>query len=154
MSLLIRGATIVNADLSVRGDILIHDGVIRDIAPTISPSAAGETIDAGGCLVMPGGIDPHTHLEYPFMGTTTAEDFFSGTSAAIAGGTTMIIDFVIPDKSQHLLDAFEAWRSRAAKAASDYGFHMAVTWWDESVSRAMGTLVADKGINSFKHFMA
>ena len=103
---------------------------------------------------MPGGIDPHTHMQLPFMGTTTMDDFFSGTAAAMAGGTTTIIDFVIPNPQQPLLEAYQTWRGWAEKSASDYSFHMAITWWDETVKRDMGTLVQQEGINSFKHFMA
>ncbi len=93
-------------------------------------------------------------MQLPFMGTVTADDFFTGTAAALAGGTTSIIDFVIPDPQEPLLDAYHKWRRWADKAASDYGFHVAVTWWSESVHRDMGTLVQEEGINSFKHFMA
>jgi dihydroorotase-like cyclic amidohydrolase len=103
---------------------------------------------------MPGGIDPHTHMELPFMGTTASDDFYSGTAAGLAGGTTSIIDFVIPSPRQPLMDAFHQWRGWAEKAAADYGFHVAVTWWDESVHRDMGTLVNEHGVSSFKHFMA
>jgi dihydropyrimidinase len=103
---------------------------------------------------MPGGIDPHTHMELPFMGTTASEDFFTGTAAGFAGGTTMIIDFVIPDPKEPLLAAYKKWRGWAQKAAGDYSFHVAVTWWDDSVHRDMGTLTKEHGVNSFKHFMA
>ncbi|MEO8409391.1 MAG: dihydropyrimidinase, partial [Propionivibrio sp.] len=104
--------------------------------------------------VMPGGIDPHTHMQLPFMGTVTMDVFYSGTAAGLAGGTTSIIDFVIPNPQQSLLEAYQTWRGWAEKSASDYGFHVAVTWWDESVHRDMGTLVQQEGVNSFKHFMA
>ena len=103
---------------------------------------------------MPGGIDPHTHMELPFMGTTASEDFFTGTAAGFAGGTTMIIDFVIPDPKEPLLEAYKKWRGWAEKSAGDYSFHVAVTWWDDSVHRDMGTLTKEHGVNSFKHFMA
>ena len=103
---------------------------------------------------MPGGIDPHTHMELPFMGTVASEDFFSGTSAGFAGGTTMIIDFVIPSPQQRILDAYQQWREWAQKAAGDYSFHVAITWWDDSVHQDMETLTRDFGVNSFKHFMA
>ncbi|MDX2301034.1 MAG: dihydropyrimidinase, partial [Xanthomonadaceae bacterium] len=109
---------------------------------------------AGGQYVMPGGIDPHTHMQLPFMGTVASEDFYSGTAAAMAGGTTTIIDFVIPAPQQRLMDAYRQWREWAEKSASDYSFHVAVTWWDQSVHDDMGTLVNDEGVNSFKHFMA
>ena len=103
---------------------------------------------------MPGGIDPHTHMQLPFMGTVAADDFFSGTAAGLAGGTTSIIDFVIPDPQQPLMDAFQMWRGWAEKSAADYGFHVAVTWWSERVHADMGKLVKEEGVNSFKHFMA
>jgi len=103
---------------------------------------------------MPGGIDPHTHMELPFMGTVASESFYTGTAAAAAGGTTMIIDFVIPDPQENLLSAYKKWRGWAEKAATDYSFHVAVTWWDESVYQDMGVLVKEHGVNSFKHFMA
>ncbi|HUC69296.1 MAG TPA: dihydropyrimidinase [Stellaceae bacterium] len=154
MAILIRGGTVVNADASQRADVLVEGGVIKAVAPDLPVPGGAETIDAGGAYVMPGGIDPHTHMELPFMGTVASEDFFSGTSAAAAGGTTMIIDFVIPNPKEKLLDAYNKWRGWAEKAATDYSFHVAVTWWDESVSRDMGTLVEKHGVNSFKHFMA
>src|SRR5579875_2026624 len=153
MAILIRGGTVINADLSRRADVLIEGGTIAAVAPDLAPSGA-EIIDAGGAYVMPGGIDPHTHMELPFMGTVASEDFFSGTSAAAAGGTTMIIDFVIPNPKENLLEAYRKWRGWAEKAATDYSFHVAVTWWDESVHEDMGTLVREHGVNSFKHFMA
>jgi len=111
-------------------------------------------VDAGGQYVMPGGIDPHNHMQLPFMGTTTMDDFYTGTAAGLAGGTTSIIDFVIPNPQQSLMDAYQTWRGWAEKSAGDYGFHVAITWWDETVKRDMGTLVNKEGVNSFKHFMA
>jgi len=113
-----------------------------------------QVLDAGGQLVMPGGIDPHTHMQLPFMGTVAVDDFYSGTAAALAGGTTCIIDFVIPDPKEPLLAAYRKWRDWAQKSAADYGFHVAVTWWSEQVRADMGTLVQEEGVNSFKHFMA
>ena len=88
------------------------------------------------------------------MGTVASEDFFTGTSAGAVGGTTSIIDFVIPSPQQSLLEAYHTWRGWAEKSATDYSFHVAVTWWDESVSEEMGVLTRDWGVNSFKHFMA
>ena len=133
---------------------ICEGGTIKAIGEKIDAPAGAEKIDAGGCYVMPGGIDPHTHMELPFMGTTTSEDFFTGTAAGFAGGNTMIIDFVIPNPKQNILDAYKTWRGWAAKAAGDYSFHVAITWWDDSVSKDMGTLVKEHGVNSFKHFMA
>ena len=154
MAILIRGGTVVNADASQRADVLVDHGVIKAVGADLAAPGGAEIVDAGGAYVMPGGIDPHTHMELPFMGTVTSEDFFSGTSAAAAGGTTMVIDFVIPSPQEKLLEAFRKWRGWSEKAATDYSFHVAVTWWDESVPRDMGTLVAEHGVNSFKHFMA
>jgi len=154
MTLLIRGGTVVDANSSYRADVLCDGGVIIAIGEALEAPAGSEIVDAGGQYVMPGGIDPHTHMELPFMGTVASEDFYTGTAAGLAGGTTSIIDFVIPSPRQSLLEAFHTWRGWAEKSASDYGFHVAVTWWDESVSRDMGTLVHEHGVSSFKHFMA
>ena len=154
MAILIRGGTVVNADVSQRADVLVDGGAIKAVGADLQAPGGTEIVDAGGAYVMPGGIDPHTHMELPFMGTVASEDFFTGTSAGAAGGTTMIIDFVIPNPKENLLDAYRKWRGWAEKAATDYSFHVAVTWWDESVPRDMGTLVAEHGVNSFKHFMA
>ncbi len=154
MSVLVKGGTVVNADRSFRADVLCDDGVIRAVGENQDAPRGAEVVDAGGQYVMPGGIDPHTHMQLPFMGTVASDDFYSGTAAGLAGGTTMIIDFVIPDPQQNLMDAYREWRGWAEKAVADYSFHVAVTWWDESVHKDMGTLVRDHGVNSFKHFMA
>ncbi|MBC7941264.1 MAG: dihydropyrimidinase [Chitinophagaceae bacterium] len=152
--LLIRGGTVVNADREFRADVLCVGGQIAAVGPGLDAPAGAQVLDAGGRCVMPGGIDPHTHMQLPFMGTVTRDDFFSGTAAALAGGTTTIIDFVIPDPQEPLMDAWRKWRGWAEKSASDYSFHVAVTWWDASVHRDMGLLVQEEGVNSFKHFMA
>ncbi len=152
--LLIRGGTVVNADREFRADVLCEGGRITAVGTDLATPAGCETLDASGQYVIPGGIDPHTHMQLPFMGTVTRDDFFSGTAAAMAGGTTTIIDFVIPDPQEPLIDAYRKWRGWAEKAAGDYSFHVAVTWWSDSVHRDMGTLVTEEGVNSFKHFMA
>lgn len=154
MSALIKGGTVVTAEQTFAADVLCRDGVIAAVGPNLDGGGSAEVIDAGGCHVMPGGIDPHTHMELPFMGTVASEDFFSGTTAGLAGGTTMIIDFVIPNPQQDIMEAYHQWRGWAEKAAADYSFHVAITWWDESVRAAMATLTRDWGVNSFKHFMA
>lgn len=154
MSILIRGGTVVNADREFKADVLCADGKIVAIGENLRAPTGAQVVDAGGQYVMPGGIDPHTHMNLPFMGTVTADDFFTGTAAGLAGGTTTIIDFVIPNPQQSLMDAYQTWRGWAKKSAGDYSFHVAVTWWDDSVHADMGTLVRDYGVNSFKHFMA
>ena len=100
MSLLIRGGTVVTAEQTFRADVLTVEGKISAIGENLDAPGDAEVLDAGGCYVMPGGIDPHTHMELPFMGTVASEDFFSGTTAGMVGGTTMIIDFVIPGPQQ------------------------------------------------------
>ena len=153
-ALLIRGGTVVNGDRSFRADVLCVDGTIREVAEGLTVPAGAEVVDAGGQLVMPGGIDPHTHMQLPFMGTVTMDDFFTGTAAGLAGGTTTIIDFVMPGAKQRPMDAYRTWREWAEKSAADYAFHVAITWWGDAVDEDMGTLVREEGVTSFKHFMA
>ena len=154
MSLLIRGGTVLDATHAYRADVFCDHGKIVQIGQNLDVPAGTQIVDAGDRYVIPGGIDPHTHMELPFMGTVASDDFFSGTAAGLAGGTTSIIDFVIPNPQQSLLEAFHTWRGWAQKSASDYAFHVAVTWWDESVHREMGELANEHGVSSFKHFMA
>jgi dihydropyrimidinase len=150
MSKVIKNGTIVTADRSWKADVLVkHDRIVG-----IGPDLHGDhELDATGCFVMPGGIDPHTHLEMPFMGTYSADDFESGTRAAASGGTTTVVDFCLPSPGQSLLEALQMWHNKTGKACIDYSFHMAITWWGEKVFDEMAAVV-DKGITSFKHFMA
>jgi dihydropyrimidinase len=151
MSTVIKNGTIVTADLTYKADIKIEGETIVEIGPNLS----GDTVlDASGCYVMPGGIDPHVHLEMPFMGTYSSDDFESGTRAALAGGTTMVVDFCLPSPNQSLLEALSMWDNKSGRAHCDYSYHMAVTWWSEQVFDEMETVVKEKGINTFKHFMA
>ncbi|MBB4952703.1 dihydropyrimidinase [Agrobacterium vitis] len=151
MSTVIKGGTIVTADLTYKADVKIDHGIITEIGPDLS---ADTVLDASGCYIMPGGIDPHVHLEMPFMGTYSADDFESGTRAGLAGGTTMVVDFCLPDPGQSLLEALARWDNKSTRANCDYSFHMAITSWDERIFNEMQTIVQDKGINTFKHFMA
>lgn len=183
--LLILGGTVVNADVQTRAEVLCRDGVIVAVGSEEhcrSQSLAKSddelrVISAVDRYVLPGGIDPHTHCELPFMGTVAADDFLAGTQAALAGGTTMLIDFVLPQKGVPLLSSVEEWAARAKpKVCCDYSFHMAVTWWDGpdgEVARQMGVLTGAEQpregdptlaelrhpatgsiLNSFKMFMA
>lgn len=147
----IKNGTVVTADLTYKADVQIENGVISAIGPNLS---GGTELDATGCYVMPGGIDPHTHLEMPFMGTYSSDDFESGTRAALSGGTTMVVDFALPAPGQSLLEALQMWDNKSTRASCDYSFHMAITWWSEQVFNEMETIVKDKGINTFKHFLA
>src|SRR5690554_3424548 len=150
MSKVIKNGTIVTADRSYKADVLFKDGRIIGIGPDLH---GDHEFDATGCYVMPGGIDPHTHLEMPFMGTYSSDDFESGTRAALSGGTTMVVDFCLPNPNQSLLEALSMWDNKSGKASCDYAFHMAITWWGEQVFDEMEEIVK-KGITSFKHFMA
>ena len=150
MSTVIRGGTVVTAARSFPADVLIEGGRVAAVGPGL---AGEDVVDAEGCLVMPGGIDPHTHLEMPFMGTTTADDYASGTRAALSGGTTMVVDFCIPGHGQKLLDAWADWDRRSATAATDYAYHMCIVGWSDAVRDEMAGVVA-KGVTTFKHFMA
>ena len=150
MSTVIRNGTIVTHDLNYNADVLVDGGKIVQIGPNLTGDT---TLDATGCYIMPGGIDPHTHLEMPFMGTYSADDFESGTRAALSGGTTMVVDFVLPGQGQGLLDAKQMWHNKSGRATCDYSYHMSVTWWGQKVFDEM-PLVIDQGITTFKHFMA
>jgi len=150
MTTIIKNGTIVTADLTYMADVQIDNGVITAIGPNLR---GGTELDATGCYVMPGGIDPHTHLEMPFMGTYSSDNFESGTRAALSGGTTMVVDFVLPGQGQGLMDAMQMWHNKSGRATCDYSYHMAITWWGEQVWDDMAA-VTEAGINTFKHFMA
>ncbi|WOH07904.1 hypothetical protein DCAR_0727338 [Daucus carota subsp. sativus] len=151
--ILIKGGTVVNAYHQQIADVYVEDGLILAVQPNIKVGDDVTVLDATGKFVMPGGIDPHTHLAMEFMGTETIDDYFSGQAAALAGGTTMHIDFVIPVNGS-LPAGFEAYVEKAKSSCMDYGFHMAITKWNDDVSKDMEIMVKEKGINSFKFFMA
>ncbi|MEY4091217.1 MAG: hypothetical protein RLZZ496_399 [Pseudomonadota bacterium] len=150
MSTVIKNGTIVTADRTYKADALIEGESITAIGSDLK---GDKVIDAAGCFIMPGGIDPHTHLDMPFMGTNSADDYESGTKAALSGGTTMVVDFCIPGNGQRLMDAWKDWDARASKAATDYSYHMCITYWNDQVRADMADVV-NKGVTTFKHFMA
>lgn len=153
MSILIKHGTILNASDIYRGDIFVDGDKVTTIGSNLTMSA-DRVIDASGRYVLPGGIDVHTHLDMPFGGTTSADDFESGTTAAAFGGTTSIVDFAIQYRGQSLREALDAWRKKAeGKAVIDYGFHMIITDLTPSVEDEMDAMVAE-GVTSFKLFMA
>jgi dihydropyrimidinase len=150
---LIRNGTIVTASDTWAGDVLV-DGEKVSLLGTRLDVPAERTIDARGKYVLPGGIDVHTHLDMPFGGTTSADDFQSGTIAAACGGTTSVVDFAIQYRGQSLHHAWETWMEKArGKAAIDYGFHMIVTDLNDETEAEMDGLVRE-GVTSFKLFMA
>lgn len=153
--LLIKGGTVVNEDHKFRADVYCEDGIIKAVGENLVVPSDARVIDATGKYVIPGGIDTHTHCQLPFMGTVAVDDFNTGTEAAVAGGTTMLIDFVIPQKGESLLKAYDQWRAWAdPKVNCDYSLHVAVTHWGDNVAEEMGVLTREKGVNSFKMFMA
>ena len=150
MSTVIKGGAIIAADRTYEADVLIEGEKIAAIGENLK---GDKTLDAEGAYIMPGGIDPHTHLEMPFMGTTAAETWETGTFAALSGGTTLVVDFVIPGPDG-MLAALKQSEARAERqASSDYSFHMCVTGWSKKHFEEMAKAV-DLGINTFKHFMA
>ena len=153
MKTLIKNGTVVTATDLYKGDVLVEDEKIAVIGTSLDMHA-DTIIDAGGKYVLPGGIDVHTHLDMPFGGATSADDFESGTTAAAFGGTTSIVDFAIQYKGQTLHHAWESWMKKAeGKAVVDYGFHMIMTDMNDQVEQEMDALVR-QGVTSFKLFMA
>ena len=153
MSLLIKGGTVVTATDLYPGDVFIENDRITALGSALT-FPADRVIDASGKYVLPGGIDVHTHLDMPFGGTTSADDFESGTIAAAFGGTTTIVDFAIQYRGQTLHHAWETWMKKAeGRAAIDYGFHMIITELSDQVEQEMDALVT-QGVTSFKLFMA
>ena len=155
MGLLIRNGEIVTAADRYVADIYCDNGVIAAIGEGLEKrSARDEELDASGRLVFPGFIDPHVHMELPFMGTVSCDDFETGTASGVAGGTTTIIDFCIPNRGQSLLDALRDWKEKSKKAVADHTFHMAITGWGDKTADEMRAVVEEHGITSFKVFMA
>ena len=150
----VRNGTIATASDRYEADVYIDNGIITLIGRHL-PTPADTVVDATGKLVLPGGIDVHTHLDMPFGGTRSADDFETGTIAAAHGGTTTLIDFAIQDVGQGLYSAYDTWLGRAeGKAAIDYGFHMIVRELTDQVAADMDRMVRDEGVTSFKLFMA
>ncbi|KAK4303427.1 hypothetical protein Pmani_024555 [Petrolisthes manimaculis] len=153
--LLIKGGRVVNDDMMQDADVYIEDGIIKQVGLNLHIPGGTRVIEAKGHLVIPGGIDTHTHMQLPFMGTFAVDDFYTGTRAGLVGGTTMIMDFAIPQRGESLVEAYHRWRSWAdAKVCCDYSLHVAVTWWSDKVKKEMAELTSEHGINSFKMFMA
>src|SRR5215212_2596988 len=154
MSILIKNGRIITADADYTADIFIEGETVQSIGKDLRVTANKE-IDASGKLVFPGGIDPHVHLDMPFMGTFSSDNYESGTRAALYGGTTMVIDFILQKQGNSLHAALDEWRGRSDNnCVGDYSFHMAVTDFNEHTKKEIKHLVEDEGITSFKTFMA
>src|ERR1700761_6902765 len=154
MSLLIKNGRIVTAADDFMGDVFIAGETISAVGRSLSVSA-DTVLDATGLLVMPGGVDPHVHLDMPFMGTFSSDTHETGTRAALFGGTTTVIDFVLQTQGHSLKEALAQWNGRArGTAVGDYSFHMAVTDYNDNTRAEIRQMVEEEGITSFKTFMA
>jgi len=154
MKTVIKNGTIVTASDTYRAEVCIENGVISQIGKNLSTVDA-EVIDAKGCYLFPGGIDPHTHLDMPFGGTVTKDDFETGTMTAAFGGTTTILDFCLTNKGNTLKSALNTWHAKSKdKAVIDYGFHLQIVEMNEDVLRELPKVIEEEGITSFKIFMA
>merc|ERR1711971_662472 len=154
--LIIKNGTVVNCDKEEQVDIYIEDGVVRLMGNHLIIPGGTRAIDATGKFIMPGGIDMNVHLQRPGFGTQTIDDFYQGTKAALAGGTTMVVDMVVPDKEETLMEAFEKWRKWADdKVCCDYALKMAIPKHNPGVEDEMGTMTtAEVGVNVFSVFMS
>ena len=154
MSVLIKNGRVITASEDYVADIYIEGETISLIGKDLDVNA-DKTIDASGKIVFPGGIDPHVHLDMPFMGTYSADDYYTGTNAALHGGTTMVIDFILQTQGRPLSEALETWKKKSeGKAVGDYSYHMAVTDFNDETKKEIKGLIEDEGIVSFKTFMA
>ena len=151
---IIQHGTLVLPDGLMQGDIAFENGVITRVAPAIEAGAGDAVCEAAGCLVFPGFIDAHTHLDMDSGTTVTADDFASGSRAAACGGTTTLVDFATQERGGTLTDALDAWHRKAeGKCACNYAFHMAVTDWNEQ-TRAELPRIFERGVTSFKAYYA
>lgn len=154
MRTLLKNGRIITATDDYRADVLIDGEVIAAIGNPLTVTADKE-IDATGLLVMPGGVDPHVHLDMPFMGTFSSDNYETGTRAALFGGTTTVIDFVLQKQGNSLKAALDEWNSRSnGTAVGDYSFHMAVTDFNDHTKGEIQGMIEKEGITSFKTFMA
>lgn len=154
MSVLIKNGRIITAVDDYMADIFIAGESVEAIGKGM-PWKADLEIDASGMLIFPGGVDPHVHLEMPFMGTFSSDNYETGTRAALYGGTTTVIDFILQKQGNSLYAALDEWQSRASgNVVSDYSFHMAVTDFNAQTKKEIKDMVEKEGITSFKTFMA
>ena len=153
MSVLLSGGMVTTAARSQPAAVRFSDGRIVEIGD-LAPRPREEVVDCSGCLVMPGGIETHTHLDLEAMGTVTADDFASGTRSALAGGTTTVLDFATQFQGESLTQGLQRWHKKArGQAVTDYGFHLAMTQWRPEFADEMAEIV-EAGVTSFKMYMA
>jgi dihydropyrimidinase len=153
-SILIKNGTVVTATDTFLADVFVQGETVHTVGTNLQ-NKADQVIDAKGCYLFPGGIDAHTHLDLPFMGTSSSDDFETGTLAALHGGTTTVIDFAFQTQGKSLKEGLGAWFEKAkGKAVGDYAFHIAVTDFNENVRGEIRDLIEKEGVTSFKTFMA
>src|SRR3954462_116438 len=146
MSVLIKNGRIITADADYVADIFVEGETVHTIGKSLSIKADKE-IDATGKLIFPGGIDPHVHLDMPFMGTYSSDSYETGTRAALFGGTTMVIDFILQTQGKSLHHALDEWRSRSnGNGYGDYSFHMAVTDFNTETQQEIKQMIEEEGI--------
>ncbi len=154
MSILIKNGHVVTAAEDFVADVYVEGEQVVAVGKNL-PFKADREIDASGKLVFPGGIDPHVHLEMPFMGTFSSDDYETGTRAAMFGGTTTVIDFILQTQGDTLHNALKTWQDKSVKkAVGDYSYHMAVTDFNDDVAKEVEQFIKEEGITSFKTFMA
>lgn len=152
MKTILKGGTVVSGEGCRKADVLIEDGKIKEVEETVEAQGA-EVVDVAGKLIFPGFIDAHTHFDLHVSGTATADNFETGTKAALAGGTTMIIDFATQYKGESLHEALDNWHQKSdGNASCDYGFHLAISDWNQEISEELESIV-DEGVSSFKVYM-
>lgn len=152
--LIIRNGTLVNPEVLNRNDIYIENGTIQKIASFIDDKPGAEILDAKGKLIFSGGIDPHVHMSLPSPAGPSSDDFYSGSRAAIAGGTTTIMDFVTPEQGESLIRALDKRRREAESSLIDTSLHMGITWWSDQVQKDILSCILLEGIRSFKTYLA
>lgn len=152
MRILLRGGTVVSAEGTAALDVLLEGERIAAVGEKL-PAGDAQVVDCTGKLIFPGFIDGHTHFDLEVGGTITADDFATGTRAALRGGTTTVVDFAAPDKGESMASGLARWRQKAeGRSACDYGFHMTIDDWNAGISREIGEMM-DQGITSFKMYM-
>ena len=152
--ILIKNGTVINATETIVADVLIQNHTIAKIGKNITKPLPAIEIDANGKYIIPGGIDPHVHLSLPTPAGNSSDDFFTGSKAAIIGGTTSIIDFVTPSKGESLIKALKERKMAAKNSLCDYGLHLGITWWHSNLEKEIRYCIENEGINSFKTYLA
>jgi len=154
MSVLLSGGMVTTAAASRLAAVRFSDGRIVEIGDALEPQPGEQVVDCSGCLVLPGGVETHTHLDLEAMGTVTADDFATGTRSALAGGTTTVLDFATQFHGETLMEGLGRWQKKAGgQAVTDYGFHLAMTQWRPEFADEMAQIV-EAGVTSFKMYMA